>query len=342
MLHDELNLQLLSHVCSGRGLSINLSQLAKRLNKHRNTIRKRVRELLDKGLIDRPVFPFLALFKELALMVAVYADLPDDEKVKGWLRDDPNVFAAFRVREGEYNMMLFELHSDLRSYHTWRESIVKDGKIPGRGERIPSTAIYLSNALLEKYQPNAPVQLIEKDFHEKAVTEINGCSLDELTIEILTCLTSGEGITVNENFLAKELGVHRRTVADRIHKLIDAQAVDRPVCRFPSFFVPPNFLLVLSMIELRKFNEQFRRDIVSDPHVTLSYRISEGRYNLLLFEAHRSLENYLTWESEYNAKYPGCFGSIKNTYLSPRMTISIDQQKVSLAVISKRLSEIEE
>ncbi|MEM4251512.1 MAG: Lrp/AsnC family transcriptional regulator [Candidatus Bathyarchaeia archaeon] len=335
-------MQLLSQVCAGRGLSINLSQLAKRLNKHRNTIRKRVRELLDKGVIDRPVFPFLALFREFALMVAVYADLPDDERVKGWLRDDPNVFAAFRVREGEYNMMLFELHSDLRSYHTWRESIVEDGKIPGRGERIPSTAIYLSNALLEKYQPNAPVQLIEKDFREKAVTEINGCSLDELTIEILTCLTSGEGITVNENLLAKELGIHRRTVADRIRKLIDGQAVDRPVCRFPSFFVPPNFLLIFSMIELRKFNDQFRRDIVADPHVTLSYRISEGRYNLLLFEAHRSLENYLRWESEYNAKYPGCFGSIKNTYLSPRMTISIDQQKVSLAAISKRLAEIGE
>ena len=342
MLQDELNLQLLSRICAGQGLSINLSYLAKRLNRHRNTIRERVRELLNNKVIDRPIFPFLALFKERTLLVAVYADLPDDEQVQRWLRDDANIFAAFRIREGEYNMMLFELHRDLWSYHTWREAIVKEGKIPGRGERIPSTAIYLSNVLMEKYQPNAPVQLIRQDFLENRVTEINGCPLDELTLDILARLTKGEGISVNENLLAKELGVHRRTVGDRIRKLINAEVVDSPVCRFPSFFVPPNFLLVFSLIELRKSPEQFMRDTHSDPHVSLSYRISEGRYNLLLFEAHLSLEDYLRWESHYNTKYSGCFGSIKNSYLSPRMTISIDQQKVSLGVIAERLAEIRE
>ena len=342
MLQDELNLHLLSRVCAGQGLSINLSYLAKRLNKHRNTVRERVRELLSHKIIDRPIFPFLALFKERTLLVAVYADLPDDEQVQGWLRDDANIFAAFRIREGEYNMMLFELHRNLWSYHTWREAIVKEGKIPGRGERIPSTSIYLSNILLEKYQPNAPAQLIKQDFLENRVTEINGCPLDELTIDILTRLTNGEGISVNENLLAKDLGVHRRTVGERIRKLINAEVVDAPVCRFPSFFVPPNFLLVFSFIELRSLSEQFMREIHSDPHVSLSYRISEGRYNLLLFEAHLSLEDYLRWESHYNFKYPGCFGSIKNSYLSPRMTISIDQQKVSLGVIAERLTEITE
>jgi hypothetical protein len=83
-------------------------------------------------------------------------------------------------------------------------------------------------------------------------------------------------------------------------------------------------------------------DIHSDPHISLAYRISEGRYNILLFEAHLSLEDYLRWESCYNARHPGCFGSIKNTYLTPRMTISIDQQKVSLGVIDERLEELRE
>jgi len=342
MLRDVLNLQLLSKLCAGQGLSINLSYLAKHLRKHRNTVRGRVRELIEHRVIDRPVFPFLALFKERPLLVAVYADLPDDEKVQRWLRDDANIFAAFRVREGEYNMMLFELHRSLWSYHTWREAIVKEGKIPGRSERIPSTAIYLSNELIEKYEPNAPVQLIRQDFSERRVTEINGCAMDELSLSVLTHLTNGEGISVNENLLAKELGVHRRTVSDRIRKLIDAKVVLGPVCRFPSFFVPPNFLLVFSLIELRRPSEYFMRDIRSDPHVSLTFRISEGRYNLLLFEAHLSLEDYLRWESSYSMKYPGCFGSIKNTYLSPRMTISIDQQKVSLGVIAERLLSIRE
>jgi len=339
MLHDELNLQLLSKLCAGDGLSINLSYLAKRLKRHRNTIRERVRDLRDHGVIDRPISPFLALYKERPLLVAVYADLPDNDQVKRWLVDDANIFAAFRIREGEYNMMLFELHNSLWSYHTWREALVKEGKIPGRGERIPSSAVYLSNVLIEKYAPNAPVQLIRDYFLEKRLREINGCSLDQLSLEILARLTNGEGISINENSLAKEMDVHRRTVSERIRKLTEAEIIIPPVCRFPSFFVPPDFMLVFSMIEMRRPSEQFVMDVHADPHVSLAYRVSEGRYNLLLFEAHLSLEDYLKWESFYSAKYPGCFGSIKNSYLSPKMTISIDQQKVSLGVIAEKLAE---
>jgi DNA-binding Lrp family transcriptional regulator len=342
MLRDELNLQLLSKLCAGDGLSINLSYLAKRLKRHRNTIRERVRDLTDHGVIDRPISPFLALYKERPLLVAVYADLPDNEQVKRWLIDDANVFAAFRIREGEYNMMLFELHESLWSYHTWREAIVKEGKIPGRGERIPSTAVYLSNVLIEKYEPSAPVQLIREYFSQKRIREINGCPLDQLSLDILARLTNGEGISVNENSLAKDLGVHRRTVSERIRKLTDAEIILGPVCRFPSFFVPPDFMLVFSLIEMRKPSEQFMRDVHSDTHVSLAYGVSEGRYNLLLFEAHLSLEDYLKWESFYSSKYPGCFGSIKNSYLSPKMTISIDQQKVSLGVIAEKLAETRE
>jgi hypothetical protein len=93
------------------------------------------------------------------------------------------------------------------------------------------------------------------------------------------------------------------------------------------------------MLEVRK-PQQFLHDIASDPHVSLAYKISEGRYNVLLFESHMSIEDYLRWEREYEDKYPGCFGSIKNSYLSPRMTISIDQQKVSLGLIRERLKNL--
>ncbi len=342
MLQDELNLQLLSKLCSGEGLSINLSYLSRKLRRHRNTIRERVRELIKYQVIDRPVYPFLALFKERPLLIAVYADLPDNEKVRTWLKEDANIFAAFRIREGEYNMMLFELHENLQTYHTWRETIVKDGKIPGRSQRIPSTAVYLSNMLMEKYEPNAPTELIKQNYQEKKVTKLNGFPLDDLSLSILSHLTNGEGISVNENILAKDLGVHRRTVNDRIQKMCDAEIIWKPLCRFPSFFVPPSFILVFSLVEIRRLSEEFLKDISSDPHVSLAYRISEGRYNMLLFEAHLNFEDYLRWESFYNSKYPECFGSIKNTYLSPNLKISIDQQKVSLGVISERLSDTRE
>ncbi|MEM2921973.1 MAG: Lrp/AsnC family transcriptional regulator, partial [Candidatus Bathyarchaeia archaeon] len=144
----------------------------------------------------------------------------------------------------------------------------------------------------------------------------------------------------NENLIARELGVHRVTVKNRIRKMVEAGIILPPLCRFPNFFVPPGYLLVFSMIELKHSSSEFERDVMEDPHISVAYRISQGRYNLLLFEVHRTIEDYLTWESEYSKKYPLLFGSIMNNYLSPRMTIDIDQQKVSLGAVEDRLAKL--
>ena len=94
------------------------------------------------------------------------------------------------------------------------------------------------------------------------------------------------------------------------------------------------------MVEVRSSKEKIVKDIIRDPHISLAYNISEDRYNLLLFEAHKSIDDYLKWEDSYNRKYPSCFGSIKASFLSSRMTILIDQQKVSLGLITSKLKEI--
>jgi DNA-binding Lrp family transcriptional regulator len=340
LLEDKANLLLLQEICSGSGLEVNLTYLSRRLKRHRNTIGERVRGLLSHRVVDRPVVPFLALFKECPLLVAVYADLPEDERVSRWIREDGNVFGAYRVREGEYNMMLFEFHKDVSSYHVWRDALVGKGKIPERGQRTPSSALYLSNTLIVKYQPSAAIGLIEEQFAEGQEIDINGYVLDELALKVLRDLLEGDGLKVNENSLSKRIGLHRSTINKRILKMEENGVIHRPLCRFPLFFAPSNFLLVFSMVEVRK-PRQFLNDISRDPHVSLAYSISEGRYNLLLFESHMSIEDYLLWEKKYENKYPGCFGSIKNSYLSPRMTISIDQQKVSLGIIRERLRGLE-
>jgi len=340
LLKDKLDLLLLRNICSGNGLDVNLSYLSRHLRKHRNSIRERVRNLLSQKIIDRPIIPFFGLFIEYPLLVSAYADLPDSEKVNEWLRRDRNVFAAFRVREGEYNTILFEFHKSVWHYHIWRDNLVRENKIPGRGERAPSTVNYFSNQLIEKYDPAAGIALIEEEFGKKGKIEINGYTLDKLALRVLQYLVNGEGIKLNENLLSKELGIHRRTIMKRVSKLMASGLILDPVCRFPSFFVPPNFLLVLSMVEIKGSREQIMKDIAQDPHVTLAYRISEGRFNTLLFESHLSIEDYLVWEKRYTDHYPGCFGSAKINYLSPRMTISIDQQKVSLSIIEDRLAAL--
>jgi len=116
LLKDKINLNLLKNICSGNGLDVNLSYLSRHLKRHRNSIRERVRKLLKNGIIDRPIFPFFGLFMEYPLLVSAYADLPDNERVHEWLKNDRNVFAAFRVREGEYNTMLFEFHKSVWHY----------------------------------------------------------------------------------------------------------------------------------------------------------------------------------------------------------------------------------
>ncbi|MCW4032929.1 MAG: hypothetical protein NWF08_06010 [Candidatus Bathyarchaeota archaeon] len=340
LLSNELNLLLLKEICSGNGLNINLSYLSKRLKRHRKTIRKKVKELLSYNIIDRPIFPFLGLFIEYPLLVAAYADLPENEEVRNWIKEDRNIFAAFRVRKGEYNTMLFEFHESVWSYHKWREKLVEEGKIPSREERVPSRPLYFSNRLIEKYEPHIGINLIENKLKESnRKFEINNYILSKDTFDILKCLVSSEGIKINENHLASVLKVHRKTVSNRILRMQKANIIYKPLCRFPTFFAPPGFLLVFSLVEVRKPREKVVLDILNDPHVSLAYRISEGRYNLLLFGAYSNIEDYLQWESMYDSKYPNCFGSIDNTYLIPKMALSIDQQKVSLGVIENKIKE---
>jgi len=341
LLEDKLNLEILRRICAGEGLTINLRQLSRHLRRHRSTIKGRVENLLNYKIVDRPIFPFIFLFKEYPLLIAVYAELPDSEETHRWLKEDKHIFAAFKIREGNYNIMLFEFHKSVEDYMVWRNELVEKGEIPGRDVRIPSSQYYFSNTLIKKYEPNAPLQLIRKEFKEKGRFEVYGYALDDLSISILECLINGIGIKLNENFLSAELNLSRATIRRRIQKMLDEGIILPPTCRFPSFFVPPGFILVVSMIEVKR-KGRLEEEIINDPHITLAYQISHGRYNLLLFEAHRTFEDYLAWEAEYERKYPGYLGSIKNEYLSPKMTIAIDQQKVSLKVIEDRLKQLKE
>lgn len=340
MLSDKLNLNILRKICSGQGLDVNLRYLSSVLNKHRETVRRRVLELQERKIIDRPIFPFIELYREYPVFVIAYADLPDDENVVRWVKTDKHVFGAFKVREGDYNMMLFEFHRSLDDYMRWRDRLTIEGKIPERAGRTPSSAIYVSNQLVFKYEPNSAIKLIEREFEEKGKVTLNDQVIDEVSLKILSMLVNGKGIRVNENLLARELGIHRATVKKRIGKMVEAGIILEPLCRFPAFFVPPDYLLVFSLVEVKSKKEEVEKRILADPHVSLAYRISQGRYNLLLFETHKSIEEYLIWEDEYVKRFPGCFGSIKNNYLTPKMTISIDQQKVSLGAIENRLNSM--
>jgi hypothetical protein len=68
----------------------------------------------------------------------------------------------------------------------------------------------------------------------------------------------------------------------------------------------------------------------------MALETSMGRYNLLLFKVYYSVEDHFQWEERYDKRFPGNIGAMKKIVLSPQMTASIDQQKVSLNIIRQK------
>lgn len=341
LLEDKDNLVLLEELVSGNAVSVNLSALSRILNKHRNTIKKKVENIFDHNIIARPIFPFLGLYKIYPLLVVVHLDMPESEKFVRWVKEDPYIFAAFRCRQGDYDTILFVYHESITSYQLWMESLPSILKIKyGVAEKdtnFLSSTSYFSNQLMVKYNPSSGINLMEEEFKEKGELTIHGYRLDDIDLEIIKYLVSGKGIKVNRTLLCNKTGLHRKTIEKRISKLLKEELISEPVCRFPNFFVPPNYILTYSLLEIKKSKEKIIKEIIKDPHISIALNIIYGKYNLLLFGNHRNISDHLRWEERYRKRFPDSFGSVNITYLSPKMTISFDQQIVSLSIIRNKL-----
>jgi hypothetical protein len=338
LVEDETNLLLLRSLVSGESVSVNISALSEKTKKHRNTLRNAVAGLLERKVVNLPVCPFMGLYREYPLLVVVRADLPNEKRVRDWVTNDKQIFAAYWSRQAEYNTLLFVYHKDVLAYQLWRESLTEEGKIPPRDTRFPSSSVYVSNQLMLKYDPSAAIGLMETELRKKERIEINGLVIDELRFDILKHLVSGGVFKINENRLSRELQIHRRTVIRRVGELLKDGWILEPVCRFPDLLCPPNYVLAYSMMEIRKGRDRVTVALQNDPHVSMVLRVSAGGYNVLLFSAHPDISEHMEWEQSMSRRFPGCIGHVDITYLSPRTKMLIDQQKVSLGIIEEKLS----
>lgn len=343
LLEDRDNLILLDNLVSGNAVSVNFSALSRLLNKHRNTLKNRVENIFEKKVIDRPIFPFLGLYKIYPLLVVIQIDLPEDDRFVRWVKEDPHIFAAFKSRQGDYDTLLFTYHNSITTYQMWMENLPSTLKMQYGTSRSAATFVsdtsYFSNQLMIKYKPSSGIYLMERDFHERGEIHINGFGFDDIDLKIVKSLVSGNGMKVNQTMLCKETGMHRKTVEKRINALLQEGFISKPVCRFPNFFVPPNYVLTYSLFQIKKSKEKVISEIRKDPHVPIALKIIHGKYNLLLFGNYSSISDHLRWEEEYRYRFPDAFGSVNITYLSPQMTISFDQQIVSLSIIRERLEK---
>ncbi len=342
MLKDLLNLQILENICTGNGVSVNISALAKSLGKHRNTIKTQVTALFKHNIITKPYYPFIELFNQCPLLAVVKADLPRNEQIEKFLVEDKRIFAAFWAWDEVYNTLIFEFHESMYSYYEWKEKIVKERKLPPLEHRAPADVLFLNNRLLVKYDPNSSVFCMERHFEEAGELVINDYRINELGFQIMKRLLRGNGIKTNENMLAKKLGVHRRTVERRINDLVKEGIILNPLSRFPKFFVPPKYILVVCLLRVNNLKDKVFEEIKRDTCIPIAYEGHTGPYNLLYFGTFPTVEKHFEWEENIHSKFPECFGAMKKIYLSPDMTASIDQLKVDLGLIRKKIEQVKE
>jgi len=347
LLEDVDNLKLMEELVSGNAVSVNISELSRILGKHRNTIKNKVEGIFEHSILDSPFYPFRGLYRVYPLLAIVKLDIPDSkdctENIIQWIKEDPQIFAAFRSRQGEYDTLLFTYHESITGYQLWISSIpsilnINYGVDEDDAFFYSSTA-YFSNQLMIKYNPSTGINLIEKDFKRNGSIKLRGYELDQLDLDIMRCLVNGKGIKTNHTMLCERTGLHRKTIEKRINTLIASRFLSEPVCRFPNFFVPPNYLLTYVLVQFRKLDERIINELIIDPNIPIAIQTIHGKYNMLLFGNHTSLDDHLQWEERYRELFPDSFGSAEITYLSPEMTINFNQQVVALSYIRSRLGE---
>lgn len=340
LLDDKLNLKLLRYLVSGREVRVNIRGLAKELNMHRSTVKKKVQWLFDQQLINPPFYPFPQLYKEYPLLVLVKADIPRTNETKEFFMDDAHIFAAFSCMEGPYNTLLMEFFKDLETYHSWREQIVTDQKIPTREHRAPAHAYIFSNKLTFKYNPTCFINNLQKTFQQTGSVTINNISLDEHSFLILLHLMKGTFIQRNDSHIARDLEINRKTIKHRIDQLLKHQIISKPKCFFPNLFVPPAYNLVVSMIEVKRNNEAIKQYILKHNNIARAQETSTGCYNLLIFSAFKTIEDFFDLGEDMVNRFPHDIGAIENTILSSRTIHTIKPQKLSLGWIDRKLWQI--
>jgi hypothetical protein len=341
LLDDKLNLKLLRYLVSGKEVRVNIRGLAKELNMHRSTVKKKIQWMFDNQLINPPFYPFPQLYKEYPLLVLVKADIPRTNETKEFFMDDAHIFAAFSCMEGPYNTLLMEFFKDLETYHSWREQIVIDQKIPTREHRAPAHAYIFSNKLTFKYDPNCFIQELHKTFHQTGKVTLNDITLDETTFPIFIHLMKGNFIQRNDTQIANDLEINRKTIKHRLDQLLKEQIISQPKCFFPNLFIPPAYNLIVSMIEVKSNNNAIKKYLLKHNNIARAQETSTGCYNLLIFSAFNTIEDFFDLGEDMIRKFPQDIGAIENIILSSRMIHTIKPQKLSLGWIDRRLWEIQ-
>lgn len=342
-LDHSLDVNLLKNICTGVGVEINISFLAEKFHKHRNTIKSKIDNLIRNKVIERPLFPFNALLKEFSLLVIEKIDLPRDPKTNKWIEEDPQIWAAYFVKEEEYNTLLIELHRDFYNYQIWKEKIFEDELITLDNEQVHYYyPIFSSTNSILKNKPEESLKIIKRNFCNDVNLRLGDQKIDSLTLDILKLLLNGKGIRTNENHLSKVLNVHRKTIQRRIELYLKDNIIGNPRCIFPRIWSPLSYFTVLALLQIKRCKQRTRviQSLIRDPHVTFITKINTRNYDFAMLSNFHTIASHLEWFESFNIRFQNCIGAIKNTYISPSMAFSIDYNYVTRLFLEKQLQKI--
>lgn len=339
IMDDEFNLRLLRLLVSGGGVRVNINALAKELNMHRTTIKNRLDFLFKEGLLDRPRYPFIHLFQEYPLLILALADIPRTPQARHFFEEDSHIFAAYACREGAYNTLLIEFFRDIESYHSWREKIVLEEKLPKRESRATADVFFFSNRLCFKYNPACFFTEIGGLIARGGTARLKGASLDKTDFLIMSNLSNGRSLYPNETFLAAQLDTNRKKVQRRISVLLENKIIDTPKCYFPDLLTPPGYNMVITLLEIKAKKSQIKQDIMNNNYIPRALESSTGRYNTLLFSSFPTIDDFFEWSENLADTYPDSIGAMSNFILSSKPRHAINPQKVSVGLIEKKLWE---
>ena len=193
-------------------------------------------------------------------MIVALADIPQSPQARHFFEEDSQIFAAYTCREGPYNTLLLEFFRDMESYHSWREGLVDEQKLPSRVNRATADVYFFSNKLNFKYDPTCFVDAFEKQIKNHGKFTINDYVLDEKDYLILQQLMKGNSISPNDAYLANELGTNRKKIQRRISGLLENQIIGPAKCHFPDLLAPPKFNLVVTMVEIKSNKKEIKND----------------------------------------------------------------------------------
>ena len=93
-VEDIVSLKLLEYVVYGVGVEINITELSKIFNKHRNTIANKINKFFEHKIIERPFCSFNHIFDKDSIMVIEKGDFPRDQKTNSWIENDSYICNA--------------------------------------------------------------------------------------------------------------------------------------------------------------------------------------------------------------------------------------------------------